>query len=109
MPSTYTVTIDQSAITAPNFPRSVNWWRGYLPIWFTHREDWKQNYADLVNDSITVDDSTRLVSVRVEDRHRADQIFRYLSSMSAFRRHMDNPDAAIRLVVGPTSEGTQAK
>lgn len=29
------ITIDQSKIDAPNFPRSAEWWDRFLPFWIT--------------------------------------------------------------------------
>jgi hypothetical protein len=105
MTTTYTITIDQSAITAPNFPRSLDWWRHYLPIWFTHPQWWTRNYADLVNDNVTVDEETGRVVIRAENRHRAGQIL-WFFSRHVIRKFLRYPDAAIQFVATTTPSST---
>jgi hypothetical protein len=103
------VTIDQTTIDAPEFPRDVVWWHGFLPLWFSdyrwyeqlerHRrlESYRNAKApvDIDITNITVDDVTHIVTIVAKDRKHAREIFNHLRR-SPISKHL--PERAIRLV-----------
>lgn len=97
---THIVTIDQASIhTAPAFPRDVEWWRGFLPVWFSDRTVYERLKAtgkwtpDMSR--ITVDPQTDVVSIVACDKKHGRQIFEYLTDRAVLRRFL--PDGAINL------------
>lgn len=96
--TTYTITIDQSKIEAPDFPRPVDWWRHFLPIWFTHdnAQWWTKEYGTLVNSGVTVNEETGRVEIRTPDRKHALKVIGNLSR-GVLRKFIEDTDVAICL------------
>lgn len=66
--------IDQSAITAPNFPRTVEWWCGFLPSWLTFPDDAEANpYQPWDMSTIEVDDRGRVL-LTLSSRYRTHEV-----------------------------------
>lgn len=107
---TLRIEIDQSAITAPKFPRNAEWWRRFLPPWFVQERSWDMDSADWDLSGITVDKGTGPVVINVGggDARRAQAIMRYLHRC-VLARYMTNPTAHIRLIESPAGEGPDGK
>lgn len=90
----YTIEIDQSAITrAPDFPRSTEWWRRFLPVWFSEPRWWENSDADLTNGKVNVDEDSGVVVVEAQNRKHASSIVTYLRT-GVLARYI--PESAIK-------------
>lgn len=90
-----TIEIDQSAITgAPNFPRSVEWWRRLLPVWFSEPRWWEKPDADLTKSKVNIDEDSGAVVVEAQNKKHAAAMVAYLRT-GVLARYI--PESAIRL------------
>jgi hypothetical protein len=80
------VKIDQSQTTAPNFPRSAEWWRGYLPTWFFEPEWWLKN-REQWKAEVAVSDDRATVTIPAGDRRHATLMLTWLQGSSALQKY----------------------
>ena len=92
------VEIDQAQIAAPHFPRGVDWWRTFLPCWFSDRTA-IQRFTDAGGkwdpdmSRITVDSATHTVRIEAQSKRHARTIYDYLTERSVLRQFV--PEDAI--------------
>lgn len=102
----YDVVIDQTLIDAPDFPRDVAWWRGFLPVWVSDRRHWEKEAAHpgwvCDRGNITVDAGTQQVRVRAQDQRHGQVITAYLLGNAVGKRC---PQSGIRLIRTPVAPG----
>ena len=96
--TTYRIEIDQAAITAPHFPRDTDWWRDYLPLWFSERRWWEKPKTEWNHDAVNVDTTTSAVVIVTGDRRHATAIMRHLRDSVLATRYMTAPEQSIRLI-----------
>jgi hypothetical protein len=97
----YIITIDQSAITGPRFPRDAAWWRMWLPGWIADPEDHERlmsdGYIPPTGNNITVNPADHTVTIIAADDRHARRIAEYLQR-SSLAKYLPTDAIAIRLV-----------
>ncbi|GGM77281.1 hypothetical protein GCM10012275_54930 [Longimycelium tulufanense] len=83
--NTYYIAINQKAVTANNFPRSAKWWRHFLPRWATRPRWWDTAREDDSVSRLHVDETTGVLTIRVNSHRQADTVRGYLLNCSALR------------------------
>jgi hypothetical protein len=91
------IEIDQAQIAAPHFPREVDWWRTFLPCWFSDRTAiqrftdtgvWEPNMS-----RVTVDPESHTVRIEAQGTRHARTIYDYLTDRSVLGQFV--PEDAI--------------
>lgn len=96
----HVIEIDQAALNAPQFPRTAQWWTGFLPVWFREPQWWTMPEAQWRTGNIDVRADDHVVVVEACDARHAARMLEWLVQRSALRNYFAEPATSMRRVRG---------